>query len=210
MDKQILVFGATGNTGVEICKELESKNLAHHAFVRKGSEGKINSSFTTMVTGDVFNKKDIEKALLERNYTNIIIALGSRDLKTHNIRSIGTKHIVDVLNENNISTKLHVISAHGTRDSWNRLNWFEKLITNLFLKKTMVDHGLQENEVIKNNGGHHIIRPVALKDNPKTGEVTVKNEGKMPSGEIARADVAYFLVASLIEGKSGEDSICKG
>jgi len=77
----------------------------------------------------------------------LIIALGSRDMKVKNIRSNGTKNIVDVLNKNNFNSKLHVISAHGVGDSWDRLNWHEKLLSNVFLCKTMTDHGLQEEYV---------------------------------------------------------------
>lgn len=39
MDRKIIVVGATGNTGIEICKQLNELKIKHSAFVRKGSEG---------------------------------------------------------------------------------------------------------------------------------------------------------------------------
>ena len=142
MVSEIIVFGATGNTGVQICEKLNALNMRHSAFVRKGSESKINTELTLVVEGDVLKKTEVEKALKGQAYTDIILALGSRDLKATNIRSTGTKNIVDVLKENSLKAKVHIISAHGVGDSWSRLKWYEKWISKLFLGNTMKDHEL--------------------------------------------------------------------
>ena len=210
MDKQIIIFGATGNTGIEICKELDALNIKHSAFVRKGSESKVQTSLSEIISGDVLLHTDIENAISSQNYTDVIIALGSRDLKGGNIRSNGTKNIVDVLKSNSKSCKLHIISAHGVGDSWKRLKWHEKLISKLFIGKTMKDHELQEEIGKTNPGGFHIIRPVALKNEASSGKVYSSNEGNMPNGSISRVDVAKFLVESLQSDEDGFISICGG
>jgi len=210
MIRNIIVFGATGNTGVKICEELSSLNIKYSAFVREGSEGKLKTELSEIISGDVLNKKDVKSAIIRQSFTDVIIALGSRDLKVENIRSGGTRNIVESLNESELSSKLHVISAHGVGDSWNDLKWYEKLLTNLFLKKTIKDHELQEGITIANPGGYHIIRPTALKNGPSTGKVHSQGEGALPKGEITRADVAKFLVSSMLSDKQGASSICKG
>ena len=58
--------------------------------------------------------------------------------------------------------KLHVVSAHGIGNSWNSLKWYEKLISKVFIGKTMKDHALQEEIAKTNPGGYYIIRPVGL------------------------------------------------
>ena len=209
MDRKIIVFGATGNTGIKICEELESLNMAHSAFVRKGSEDKIKTKLTNVVVGDVLQKSDIEKAIKGTSYTDIIIALGSRDLKALNIRSNGTNNIVEVLNESAIKSKLHVISAHGVGNSWDSLKWYEKLISKLLLSKTLKDHELQENIVSSNLGGFHIIRPVALKNSEATENILSVSEGPLPNGDISRADVAKFLVEGMLSDQTGFSSICR-
>lgn len=210
MDRIIIVFGATGNTGIKICEELNSLNIKHSAIVRKGSETKVNTALTDLIQGDVLNKDDIEKVLTAQSFTDVIIALGSRDLKGGYIRSNGTKNIVEVLKEHKLVSKVHVISAHGVRESWNGLKWYEKLISKLLLGKTMKDHELQENIVITNPGGYNIIRPVALKDGPSTGNIHSQKDGPLPVGYISREDVAKYLVASLLSDNNGAISICKG
>lgn len=209
MDRKVIVFGATGNTGAKICEELESLDISHSAFVRKGSETKIKTQTTKVLQGDVLQKSDVENALKSEVFTDVIIALGSRDLKGESIRSSGTRNIVEALNEIKLKCKTHVISAHGVGDSWDRLKWFEKLITKLFLAKTMQDHELQESFAKSNTGGYHIIRPVALKNGTPTGNTCQKAEGFMPKGDIDRADVAKFLVESMMSEKSGSISICR-
>jgi hypothetical protein len=208
MDRKILIFGATGNTGLEICKELESLDIKHSAFVRKGSESKIQTKHTGIIFGDVLHMKDVENAIDRQRFTDIVIALGSRNLKGENIRSNGTKNIVDFLTLNSIDAKLHVVSAHGVGNSWSQLKWHEKLISKLFIAKTMKDHELQEEIVKSNTGGFHIIRPVALKNEPSKGSIHCISEGGMPNGSISRIDVAKFLVKSIMDNKKGFSSIC--
>jgi len=208
MNRNILIFGATGNTGVEICKELNTLNIQHSAFVRKGSESKVNTNLTEIISGDVLQKKDVENGILTHDFTDIIIALGSRDLKGGNIRSLGTKNIVDTLKSNSLKCKIHIISAHGIGNSWNNLKWYEKLISKLFIGKTMKDHELQELTIKQNLSSFHIIRPVALKDGEATEKIYSCSKGSLPNGSIIRADVAKFLVKSMIEDTSGISSIC--
>ena len=208
MNKKIIVFGATGNTGIEICKELNSQGIEHTAFVRKGSESKVSSNLTGIISGDVLQKKDVENGILNHGFTDIIIALGSRDLKGGNVRSTGTKLIIDTLKSNSLNIKIHAISAHGVGDSWKQLKWYEKLISKLFIGKTMEDHELQESTIKQSPAGYHIIRPVALKNGVATDNIYSSPTGSLPKGSITRADVAKFLVKSMIDGISGVNSIC--
>lgn len=90
------------------------------------------------------------------------------------------------------------------------MKWHEKLLSKLFLGKTMKDHNLQENITIKNPGGYHIIRAVALNNDVATGKIHSQNKGSMPSGDISRADVAKYIVSSMLENDNGATSICKG
>ncbi len=208
MDGKIIVFGATGNTGIEICKVLEAREMNHSAFVRKGSEQKITSNFTTLVSGDVLQASDVENAFKEQAFTDVIIALGSRDFRGGGIRYNGTKNIIDSLKANGIQAKIHVISANGVGDSWSNLKWHEKLMCKLFISKAMKDHELQEEIVCSNSGGYHIIRPVGLKNDPGTGKIQAEAEGALSNSSITRADVATYLIDSMINNVSGKHSIC--
>lgn len=209
MDRNIIVFGATGKTGQLICKELELNNLTYSVFVREQSTSKIENSAIKIKTGNVLNAEDVQLAFDNESYSDVIIALGSKDLKGSGIRSIGTKNIIDALNKTQSKSHIHAISALGVGESWTQLNWFGKLISNLLIKPTMNDHNEQEKHLMGNSQPYHILRPVGLKDGASKGEVHVQNEGFLPSNSIQRVDVAKFLVKSLLENKTGISGICQ-
>jgi len=208
MNRKVIVFGATGNTGLEICKALESNNITHSAFVRKGSELKLNTSTTNILKGDVLVSSDVDKAISENDFTDIIIALGSRDFRGGEIRFNGTKNIIESLNSSGKQAKLHVISANGVGNSWKNLKWSEKLICKLFISKAMKDHELQEEIVSSNLGGYHIIRAVGLTNKAGSGKIVAEEKKALIKSTISRANVAKYLVESMNENISGKHSVC--
>lgn len=209
MSKKVIIFGASGKTGIEICKQLNNANIQHSAFVRTGSEVNIKTQKTEFIFGNVLDKNDIEKAFTTNEFTDVVIALGSRDFKTSFIRSETTENIVDTLNKLSLKYNIHLVSALGVNESWVQLNWLNKLFCKLFIKNAMIDHGLQENIVVKSNQNFHIVRPVGLKDGEAIGSIIVQPEGFLPYNDIRRADVAKYLVDSLLKERTGFSSICK-
>jgi hypothetical protein len=104
--------------------------------------------------------------------------------------------------------RIHVISALGIGESWDQLNWMGKFFSKYLIKNAMQDHEEQE-KLIKNSPfNYHILRPVGLRDGSPEGGVHVQNKGKLPSSVIQRADVAIYLVDSLLENKRGVNGIC--
>ena len=208
MNRNVIVFGATGKTGACICTELENNNIPYSVFVRKESSKKITDTSIKIITGDVLNAQDVQLAFIDKKYTDVIVALGSKDLKKSNIRSIGTKHIVNAIKDTQPNTPIHIISALGVGNSWDQLKGPAKLMCKVLISNTMKDHNKQEEFVTNNTYPYHIIRPVGLKDGDSTG-VHVQNEGYLPSNSIQRVDVAQFLVQSLLDDKRGFSGICQ-
>ena len=208
MDRNIILFGATGNTGLEVCKALDSNNIKHSVFVREGSESKLKSPSASIITGDVLELSDVNAATHNNDFTDIIIALGSRDFRSGEIRFNGTKNIVDSLNSSGKKAKIHVISANGVGNSWKNLKWSEKLMCKLFISKAMKDHELQEEIVSSNAGGYHIIRPVGLTNEEGSGKIIAEEEKALLNSKISRANVAKYLIESMTENIAGKHSIC--
>ncbi|GAB5557696.1 MAG: SDR family oxidoreductase [Schleiferiaceae bacterium] len=209
----VLVVGASGNTGIEICKVLNQNNVDYTALVRPGSESKLPNETESILFGSVMEKEEMKKVLgdvSKNKFSDVVIALGSRDLKGIPIRSEGTQNVIHALNhgysEEELPT-LHVISAHGVGDSWNLLSGMEKLIAKWLIGKTMKDHEIQEKAVLAYYGKHHIVRPVGLKDQPATHSIYAAELEKMPSSQIARADVAEYLVRSIQQKIFGIHSV---
>jgi nucleoside-diphosphate-sugar epimerase len=207
IEKNILLFGATGKTGIQLCEELKRRNIPTSAFVREESSDKLKSDGLRIKIGDVLNLKDVEAAFQNEAYTDVIIALGSKALKKSIIRSKGTEHIIQAMGVNPKKSKIHLISALGVGDSWNQLKWHAKLLSNMLLKSVMNDHQKQEELVTNSPYPYHIIRPVGLKDGESLGDYHVQTEGFLPDNTILRADLAKYLVQSMVENKSGFSAI---
>jgi len=209
MNRKVIVFGASGKTGIKICEQLQNSQLTYSAFVRKGSENKIATKDTELIYGDVLNAADIENVLKSNEFTDIIISLGSKDLKKSLIRSTGTKNIVDALQKQSINSKIHMVSALGVGDSWDQMNWLGKLICKVLIRNTMLDHNIQEEIVTISSQEFHIVRPVELTNGELTGKIHDQKQGFSPGSKISRADVAKYLVEGMLNNKNGFSSICK-
>lgn len=72
----------------------------------------------------------------------------------------------------------------------------------------MKDHELQEELVLSNTGGYHIIRAVGLTNEPGSGKIIAEEENALPNSKVSRANVAKYLVESLNENISGKHSLC--
>lgn len=209
MNKRIIVFGATGNTGIQICNELANHKLDFCVFSRKSSVEKLPDPKVEVKYGDVLNTTDVENAFLNESFTDVVVSLGSRDLKIPSVRSAGTANIIQAMDKTGSSAMIHVISSVGVNESKDQMQWYMKLIVNLLIKNTLKDHAAQEKVVRESKYKSHIIRPVGLRDGASKGEVHVQNEGYMPSGVIRRADVAKFLVQGIVNATEGVNSICQ-
>ena len=53
MKRNIIIFGATGKTGNQICKELHTRKIKTSAFVREESSKKIESDEIHIILGNV-------------------------------------------------------------------------------------------------------------------------------------------------------------
>lgn len=208
-ERKAIVFGATGKTGKEICKQLSAQNIDFTAFVRESSIEKLSDPNTLVAKGDVSSFDDVESAMKQGGFTDIVIALGSSALRGANIRFKGTENIIKALQSNDLTAKIHAISALGVGDSWKQLNWFNKLLSNILLKSVMNDHNLQETAITNSSFKFHIIRPVGLKDGNAKGKVHKQDAGYLPFNDISRTDVAQYLVDAMLENVESTSSICR-
>ncbi len=210
MNRKVIVFGGSGKTGQCLLAELVKRKIHTSAFVRRGSVAKITIPTLPVFEGDVLDSNEVNKVFIKEKFTDVVIALGSKDLKATMIRSKGTQNIIDALKWNDSKVHLHVLSALGIRESWSQLQWYNKLISNWLIKPTMNDHTAQEECAVGSGLPFHITRPVALKDSARTEKIHKQNEGFLPRNSISRADVAWFMVNGIETETHGVSSICSG
>lgn len=191
----LIIFGATGKTGLEITQQALDAGHNVTAFVRDASRLSIQHEHLTPFVGDVLNADQVTASL--ENQDAAVCALGSgNNLGKTGVRPIGTQNIIQGMQEHSVG-RLLVVSAMGTGSSWEQLSFFNKAIYALFMKNVRAEHEEQETAVKASQLDWTIIRPSGLTDNPMTGVYDVGEVIKAKTSRIARADVAHLIINTL-------------
>ena len=192
---KIVVFGASGKTGVEIVKQALGKGHLVSAFVRDINRLPLQDQALTKVVGDVFDPPSIEGAIKGQDVVICALGLGT-SLKQTTVRTTGTIHIVQAMQKHALK-RLLVITAMGVGESWNTLSPLNKFFFATLLKSSRDDHESQEAAVMGSGLDWTIIRPSGLKDTARTGEYDFGENILAAKSTISRADVADLIIREL-------------
>jgi putative NADH-flavin reductase len=192
---KLIIFGATGTIGNHVVEQSLDKGYEVSAFSRnKDHLNKFNHPNLNKIQGDIFNPKDVQKAVKGQDI--VVIVLGSGKIRHSIVRSEGSKNIIEAMKTNGVK-RLICQSTLGAGESKGNLNFFWKnIMFGWFLKQVLLDHELQE-KYVKNSGlNWTIVRPAAFTDGERTenyrhGFSSVDKSVKL---KISRADVANFIL----------------
>lgn len=71
MNKKVVVFGTTAKAGGKKLRQLEKCEIQHSAFVRKGSEDRVESKNTEILFGNVLNAEELENIFQTNEFTDV-------------------------------------------------------------------------------------------------------------------------------------------
>jgi putative NADH-flavin reductase len=193
---KIVVFGASGRTG--IITVFQALEKGHHvtAFARKASSVTIQHKNLVIVQGDILEYEKVKQAVEGQDI--VISTLGVESRKYTTVVSEGTANIIRAMNEVNVKRFICMSSAGILGNDGGF--WFGKIILPLFLKQVFEDKKRQMKLLQESNLEWVLIRPVGLTDAPKTGKYQIYD--KIPgSATIPRADVADFMIKLMTDKK---------
>jgi len=198
MKKKIVIFGATGGTGMELVKQSLQKNYKVTAFVRTPTKLDIADANLQIVQGDVLNYDEVFDAIAGQDIVFCTLGMPASDKST--LRTDGTENIVKAMKENGIKRFICQTSL-GFADSKEVLPWHMKyIIVPFILKNAFKDHELQESVIEKSNLDWTIVRPGNMTNGKKTENY---KHGFKPTEniklKISRADVAHFMLDQIVE-----------
>jgi len=191
---KLSIFGATGKTGNEILKQALAGGHEVTTLVRDPSRITSEVKPAQLITGDIFDYPSVLQAV--QGQDAVICALGSSSLGKTTVRAEGTANIIKAMNETK-AKRLFVISAMGVGESWETLSFINKLFFATLLWSARQDHEKQEAYVKDSNLDWTIIRPSGLTDSPLTGTYDVGENILAQTSQIARADIADFIIKEL-------------
>ncbi len=192
---QIVIFGSTGGSGKELVKQGLELGYEVTAFARTPAKlDEFKSENLKIVSGNVFNFADVEKAIIGQNA--VLSALGNPTLKVNTTTSEGTRNIIKAMQTHNIRRFICETSL-GVGDSREQAGFFfSKIIIPTLLKNPIADKEIQEQIIQASDLDWIIVRPGGLRDSPKTSKYRAGLD-KSISGNISRADVAEFMLKQI-------------
>ncbi len=203
---KIVLFGATGKTGIIV---LELALKAGHevtAVVRDSSKLTISHENLTVKTVNRFDKRYVID--VSKGAELAISCLGGDANNKSTLLSDMMKIIVAAIKEAGVKEIFHISSA-GIHDEMPGV--VAKLFVKLFFKNAIADHKIAAECIINSGLDYLILRPLSLVDGEMTKNFRT-SDNSVPKGgkNINRADVAYFLVEAIgkKEYKNKSISLC--
>jgi putative NADH-flavin reductase len=196
---KLLIFGSTGSIGRQLVEQALEQGHTVTAFARDPAKLDIQHTHLKVVQGDVMDFTSVKQAV--QGQDAVLCVLGSGGKRTGTIRSAGTQHIIQAMEQAGIR-RLICQTTLGAGDSWGNLNFFWKYIMfGAFLREVFADHERQESEVKQSRLDWTIVRPGAFVDGNRTGNYRHGFPGndKTTKLKISRADVADFLLKQLAD-----------
>lgn len=196
---KLLVFGATGTVGRQVVGQALEQGHTVTAFARTPTKLDIQHANLTFFQGDVLDLPAVKQAV--QGQEAVVCVLGSGQNLTGTVRSEGTRHIVQAMEQAGIR-RFICQTTLGTGDSWGNLNFYWKyLMFGFILRNVFADHERQEHDVKHSHLDWTIVRPGAFIDGERTGQYRHGFPGtdKTSQLKISRADVADFILRQLTD-----------
>ncbi|MBN8194052.1 SDR family oxidoreductase [Bacillus sp. NTK074B] len=199
---KIIVFGATGGTGKEVIKQALTEGHDVTAFVRDPSKLHADDPLLTIIQGDALNAKQVEGALAGQEA--VISCLGSDGLKETAVLTEMTKNILTAMNTHHTERIAYVASAGIHKE----IPGLQGKLAQFILRNVLKDHRNAVEEIKKHHVRYTIARPMQLTTEPlsknyRQDAASVPAKGR----KIGRADVAHFLLESIVQEKNVDKSV---
>lgn len=189
MSMNILVAGATGQTGIQVVKNLLDKGHTATALVRESSDTSALPEAVKLRQGDL---TDLKSGVCD-GIDVVVFAAGSGGSTgpemTDKVDRDGARRLVDLAGEAGVS-RFVMLSSIGADQSDP-----EGDLAHYLKAKHEADEHLKASGLT-----YAILRPVALSDDGRS-EAVVLGDDVDKSAEASRADVAYLLAEAATSGR---------
>jgi putative NADH-flavin reductase len=191
---KIVIFGASGKTGILTVYQALEKGYQVTAFARNPASVTIQHKNITVIQGDILEYDKVKQAV--EGQDAVIGTLGVESKKRSTVLSDGTANIIRAMEECGVNRFICMSSAGVLgNDGGFFADW---ILIPLFLKEVFRDKKRQLEVIRSSKVDWVVVRPVGLTDAPKTGRYRIR-PGKPGSASIPRADVADFMLKLLTD-----------
>jgi putative NADH-flavin reductase len=198
---KIIVFGASGGTGLEIVKQALEAGHEVTAFARNPAKVTLEHPKLRRVTGDVMNAAAVNQAIAGQEA--VVSALGPSRPPVPGMMETAANNIVAAMRKAGVRRLVSTTGA-GVRDPNDQPKLMDHVMKGLLtlLAGAVLRDSAANVAVLRASGlDWTIVRFPRLMDGPRTGKYRVGYLGKGSGMQISRADGADFVVKELTERK---------
>lgn len=193
----IVIFGGTGGTGLELLKQAIARGHEVTALVRDPARVGMTDTRLRILKGDVLDPNAVRAAVTGTQAA--LSALGVRlGQPPGTVRSEGTRNIVAALSDAGVR-KFVSVSTVGVGDSVGRLTFWARLLLPRLIGTERLEEADRQERIIRQSGLDWVIlRPSRLVDDPAKGEYRIGLDLRTGmTSKLTRADLAASLLDQL-------------
>lgn len=195
---KIVVFGASGKTGILFTDQALAKGHQVTAYVRRAGSMVQQHPNLKVITGSLNAADKLKEAILGADAC--VSLLGGNSIIKHSTGIIdGIGKIVKLMEQEGVNRFIY-LSSMGAGESRKIMRPIIRfLIADILLSVPLADHTANELRIAKSKLQWTLVRPAGLTNGPTTGRLKHGSDLKVLRGnpQISRANVASFIVEQL-------------
>jgi putative NADH-flavin reductase len=193
----VLIFGASGQTGRAVVREALARGHSVSAFVRDPARLPDVNPALRLIRGDVGDAAGVARAV--PGHDAVVSTLGVGSALAHDQVVIdGIGHILQAMNAAQVRRLIYQ-SFIGVRESRAAVGFVLRFIAPVPLRHEIADHEAKEALITASDIDWTIVRPPKLTSGPRSPGYRAGEDLTTwtPVPLLSRADVAHFIVGEL-------------
>jgi len=206
--KNILVFGASGGTGLEVVEQALEAGHKVTAVLRQPDKFPIRHEQLRIIKGDVLNPLTYENTFFGMDV--VISCLGTRSREPTVVYSQGVTNILQAMQKVGMD-RIICLSAGAVEIAPNTSFLMKFLIKNILqklFKYSYADMLLMEGVLRGSNLNWTVIRPPRLLNGDRTGKYRTSINEFIPNmSSLNRADLADYIIHHIDDEKTYKSKV---
>lgn len=198
---KIVVFGASGGTGMEVVKQALEAGHTVTAFVRSPEKFEMTHPGLSVFQGDAMDAEAVEKAIAGQDA--VVSTLGPTRPPVPHMMETSARNIVAGMKKHGVSRIVSTTGA-GVRqpeDQPKIVDRFFGFLLNLLAKEVVLDSAANVRVIQKSGLDWTIVRFPRLVDGKHIGQYRIGYVGRGSGALVSRADGANFVLKELVGKK---------
>ncbi|MDR1162635.1 MAG: SDR family oxidoreductase [Candidatus Accumulibacter sp.] len=190
----LLLFGATRNTGFLIARQALAHGEKVAALVRGANGSELESLGVRIVRGDAFNADDCARAILETAPRRVVSTLGGKDREGRRVDAEGNINAIAASERYPNIKRFVLVTSIGSGEQFDGISEnARKFLGDALRAKTQAEEALRKSRL-----PWTIVRPCGLSDGAPTGDYALLDAPDARCGNaLSRADVAAAVLEVL-------------